>query len=167
MNIVDTWANLVGIAVMFERIEQFHITFRGFDRNDIGIKALDGGEDIIEVRVAEVRVGLKLVGDPSSGKFERINSPLEVRVPVRTTKRQLGQAEVSDRKRKCIRITDPFADCRLINLNGADAGLFKIHNFITKCESKLLRLQLTRNISTRERPIEDGNRPSKHTLHRL
>jgi len=89
MNIVDITANLVGIAVMFEHIEQFHITFRGFHRNDISTKALDGGEDIIEVRVAEMRVGLELVRDPSSRKFERINSPLEVCVPVRTTKRQL------------------------------------------------------------------------------
>lgn len=167
MDVINTRADLVGVSIMLEGIEEFHVTLGGLNRDDISIKTLDGGENVVEIRVAEVRVGLELVGDPSGGKFEGINGPLEVRVPVRTTKRQLGKTEVSGRKRNIFWITDSFADCGLINLNSADAGLFEIHNFITKGESKLFRLQLTRNIGTRERPIEDGDRPSKHTLHRL
>jgi hypothetical protein len=50
---------------------------------------LDGGEDVVEVRVAEVGVCLELIGDTSSGELEGVNGPLEVSIPVSTTEREL------------------------------------------------------------------------------
>ena len=72
---------------MLEGLEEFHVSLRGLNRDDISIKTLDGWEDIVEIRVAEVRVGLELIADTRSGKLKRINSPLEIGIPVRAAKR--------------------------------------------------------------------------------
>lgn len=89
MDIVDTRANLVGVAVVLEGVEKLHVTLRSLNGNDVSIQALDGGENVIEVRVAEVGVSLELISDAGSGEFEGVNSPLEVGVPVSTTEGEL------------------------------------------------------------------------------
>ena len=48
-----------------------------------------------------------------------------------------------------------------------DAGLLKIDDFVAERKSELLGLELARDVGTRERPVEDRNGTSKHTLHRL
>lgn len=48
-----------------------------------------------------------------------------------------------------------------------DTGLLKVDNFIAEGEGKLLGLKLARDIGTRERPVEDGDGASEHTLHGL
>lgn len=95
MNVVDTRANLVGVPVMFEGGEELHVGLGSFDGDDVSIQTLDRGENVVEVRVAEVRVGLELVGNTSGGKLEGVNSPLEVGVPVRTAERQLKAIQSS------------------------------------------------------------------------
>lgn len=67
MDIVNARANLVRVSIVLEGVEEFHVALRRFDRDDISIKTLDGWEDIVEVGVTEVRVGLESVGDPSGG----------------------------------------------------------------------------------------------------
>ncbi len=89
MDVVDTGTDLVGVAVLLEGVEELHVALRCLNRDNISIKTLDGGEDVIEVGVAEVGVGLELVGDTSSGKPEGVNSPLQVGVPVRAAERKL------------------------------------------------------------------------------
>jgi len=74
---------------MFEGVEELHVGLGGFDRDDISIKTLDGRENVVEVRVAKVRVGLELVSNTGGGELEGVNSPLEVGVPVRAAERQL------------------------------------------------------------------------------
>ena len=93
MNIIDTRTNFVRIAELLEGAKEFKITLGRFDRNDIGIEALDRGEDVVEIRVAEVGVSLQRVGDTSGRKLERVNSPGEVVVPIYATKRQLLKGE--------------------------------------------------------------------------
>ena len=89
VDIVDTRPNLVGVAVLLEGVEQLHVALRRLDGDDISIKTLDGWEDVVEVGVAEVRVGLERVGDTSSGELERREGPVEVRLPVGLAKREL------------------------------------------------------------------------------
>jgi hypothetical protein len=89
MNVVNARANLVRVAVLLEGVQKFHVTLGCLDGDDIGVKALDGREDIIEVGIAEVRVSLKSVRDASGSELEGINSPLEVTVPVYTTEWKL------------------------------------------------------------------------------
>ena len=56
---------------------------------------------------------------------------------------------------------------RLVDLNGLDASLLKVHNLIAESKRKLLALELTGDVGTRERPVEDRDRASEHTLHGL
>jgi len=105
VDVIDTRANLVGITKLLESREEFHVTFRGLDGNDIGIETLDGGEDVIEVGIAEVRVRLEFIGNSSCGKLERVDCPLQVSVPVRATKGK------------------PFSNSGLIDLDGMNTGL--------------------------------------------
>lgn len=89
VNIIDTGANLVGVAVVLEGVKEFHVSLGSLDRDNISVEALDGWEDIIEVRVAEVGVSLEGVANTSGGKLEGVNGPLEVSIPVSTTERKL------------------------------------------------------------------------------
>ena len=89
MDVIDTRADLVRVAVLFERVEELHVTLRCFDRYNISVETLDGWENIIKVGVAKVGMSLELIADASCRKFERVNSPLEVSIPVRATERQL------------------------------------------------------------------------------
>lgn len=75
MDIVDTRTNLVGVAIVLEGIEELHVALRGLDGDDVGVKSLDRGEDVVEVRVAEVGVSLQSVRDTSSGELERWERP--------------------------------------------------------------------------------------------
>ena len=70
MDVVNTGTNLVSISVVLEGLEQLHVALGRLDRDDIGIQTLDGREDIVEVGVAEVRVGLSGISDTSSGETE-------------------------------------------------------------------------------------------------
>jgi hypothetical protein len=87
MDVINTRADLVGVSIMLEGIEEFHVTLGGLNRDDIGIKTLDGGENIVEIRVAEVRVGLESIGNTRGGKLKRINGPLEISIPVGAAER--------------------------------------------------------------------------------
>lgn len=82
MDIIDTRTNLVGIAIVLKGIEQFHVTLGSLDRNNISVKALNRRENIVKVRVAKVRVSLKLISDTSCCKLERVYSPLKIAIPV-------------------------------------------------------------------------------------
>jgi hypothetical protein len=54
MDVVNTGADLVGVTIMLEGVQQFHVSLGGLNRDDVSIKTLDGWEDIIKIRVAEV-----------------------------------------------------------------------------------------------------------------
>lgn len=70
VDVVDTGADLVGVAVLLEGGEELHVTLGGLNGDDISIETLDGGEDVVKVGVAEVGVGLELIGDTGGGQFE-------------------------------------------------------------------------------------------------
>jgi len=89
VDIVNTRTDLVSISIVLEGLEQLHVALRRLDGDDIGIQTLDGWEDIIEVGVAEVRVGLGGIGDASGGETEGVDGPGEVVIPIRTTERKL------------------------------------------------------------------------------
>ena len=64
-----------------------------------------------------------------------------------------------------MRSTYTLTDSRLIDLNCLDTSLLQIHHFVAEGEGELLRLELTRNISTGEGPVEDSDRAGQHSLH--
>ena len=63
--------------------------------------------------------------------------------------------------------TYTLTESRLVDLDSLDTSLLKIDDLVAKRESELLALELARDIGTRERPVEDGDGPSEHTLHGL
>lgn len=149
VNVVDTGANLVGVAVVLEGVEKLHVGLGGLDGDDIGVETLDGGEDVVEVGVAEVRMGLELIGDASSRELEGVNGPLEIGIPVRAAK------------------GETLTDGGLVDLDGTNAGLLEVNDLVAEGKSELLALNLPGDISTREGPVKDGDGSGKHALHGL
>ncbi len=52
-------------------------------------------------------------------------------------------------------------------MDSTDTTLLQVNDLITKSERELFALNLTRDICTRERPVEDSDGPSEHALHGL
>lgn len=141
-----TGSHSVRVLVSLEDVEQLHVRLGSLDRDDISIETDDVREDRVEVRVAEVRVGLRRVLDTGSRQTERVDSPGKVTIPVDLAERET------------------LTDSRLIDLNGEDAGLLKVDDLVAESEGELTRLNLPRDIGTWERPVEDGDGSSEHTL---
>lgn len=93
VDIVDTWANDVRVAELLECRKELHVALGGLNRDDIGVETLNGGEDVVEVGVAEMRVGLSRVADTCSRKLEGVDGPAEVVIPVNSAERQLFEVE--------------------------------------------------------------------------
>jgi hypothetical protein len=89
VNVIDTGADLVRVAVLLERRKELHVALGSLDGDDVGVETLDGREDVVEVGVAEVGVSLRRVSDTGGGKLEGVDSPAEVVVPVDATERKL------------------------------------------------------------------------------
>src|SRR6266700_198625 len=61
VDVVDARSDLVGIAVLPERLQQLRPRPRALDRDGVGVHALDNADDVVEFAVAHVRVDLRLV----------------------------------------------------------------------------------------------------------
>lgn len=64
-----------------------------------------------------------------------------------------------------MRRTYTLTDGGLVDLDGVDAGGLEVDDLVTESQSKLLGLELTGDIGTGERPVEDGDWASQHALH--
>jgi hypothetical protein len=60
VDVVHAGTNLVGVAVLFERLQKFHITLGGFNRDDISVETLDRRENVVKVEVRVAEVGMSL-----------------------------------------------------------------------------------------------------------
>src|SRR6266702_44533 len=92
-------------------------------------------------------MGLQGIAHTCGRQLERVDCPLEVAIPVCTTERQT------------------LTNSRFVYLDGMNTGLFEVNDLITERQRQLLRLKLTGDIRARERPVENRNRASEHTLH--
>jgi hypothetical protein len=98
VDIIDARTDLVTVAVVTEGAEQLHVALGCLNGYDVGIEALDGREDVVEVGVAEMAVGLQCIRDASGGELERIDRPSQVGIPISATKRKLLSNSVRSRK---------------------------------------------------------------------
>lgn len=150
VDVVNTWANVAWVGLVDEHFQELGVRLAVLDREDIGIESGNGMEEVLELRVAEVRVDLRGVLNTSSGQLEAVDGPAEVLLTLGArTKRQT------------------LTESRLIDLDDVDASLFKVDNLVTDGKSELLRLDGLVNVITRERPTETGDRTREHTLHWL
>ena len=84
VDVVDARADLVRVAIVPERIEQFHLRARGLDRDHVGIHRADRVDDVVELRVAHVGVDLRLVAHAGRAEAESFDRPVEVGLPFAT-----------------------------------------------------------------------------------
>ena len=96
-----------------------------------------------------MRVDLCLVLNTRGRQSERVDGPGEVVVPV-------GLSEGKT-----------LSDSWLIDLDGLNTGVGKVDDLVSESEGKLLGLDLLGDIGSGERPVEDGNGTSQHSLHGL
>ena len=167
VNVIDSRADLVGITETLECMQQFLVTLRELDGNDISVQALDRWENIIKVRVAEVRMSLGFIRDTGSGKFEGVHRPLQVFIPIRTAQWQLEVKKESRVRHVDLYTTYALSNGGLVDLDRADTFLLEINDFVTERKGQLLGLQFARSILARERPIQNSDGTSEHTLHWL
>ena len=150
VDVVDTRADVAGVSLVNEDLEELGIRLAVLDGEDIGIKSRDGVEEVLELRVTEVRVDLSGVLDTSSGQLEAVDGPGEVLLALR------AGAEGKT-----------LTEGRLIDLDDVDASGLKVNNLVAEGESKLLSLDGLVDVVTGERPAETGDGTSKHALHGL
>lgn len=150
VDVVDTRADVAGVLLVNEDLEELGIGLGVLDGEDIGIEGSDGVEEVLELRVAEVGVNLSGVLNTSGGELEGVDSPLEVGVTLLT----LAEGKT-------------LTEGRLIDLDDVDAVLLKVDDLVTESQSELLALDGLVNVDTRERPAKAGNGTSKHALHGL
>jgi hypothetical protein len=89
VNVIHTGSDLVRVTVVLEGIKQLHVALRRLNRDDIRVKVLNRRKDVVEVGVAEVRVGLKGIGDTGGRELEGGESPSKVGLPIDLAKRKL------------------------------------------------------------------------------
>ncbi|CAH0014573.1 unnamed protein product [Clonostachys rhizophaga] len=150
VDVVDTRANVARVSLVDEDLEELGVRLAVLDRENISVKSSNSMEEVLELRVAEVRVDLSVVLDTSSAESESLDGPVEV-----------GSALLAGAERETL------TESRLIDLDDTDTGVLEVNNLVAESKSKLLSLDGLVNVVTRERPSEAGDGASKHTLHGL
>lgn len=150
VDVVDTRSNVTGVGLVDEDLEQLGIRLAVLNAQNIGIQRSDGVEEVLELRVTEVRVDLSTVGDTRGGQAEGTDGPLEVLLTL------LASTE-----------GETLTKSGLVDLDDLDASSLEINNLVTQSESELLSLDGLVDIVTRERPAQAGDGAGKHTLHGL
>src|SRR5437763_6416475 len=88
VDVVHPRADLVGILVLAERLQQLGARARAFDRDDVRVHLLDHADDVVELAVTHVGVDLGRVRHAARGQAERVHRPVEVRRPIGPFERQ-------------------------------------------------------------------------------
>ena len=150
VDVVDTRADVAGVGLIFEDLEELGIALAVLDGEDVGIEGRNGVEEVLELGVAEVRVDLGRVLDASTSELEGGDGPLEV---------LLTLGALSERK--------TLTEGGLIDLDDVDAGGLKVNHLVAEGECELLSLDRLVDVVTGERPSQAGDGSSEHTLHGL
>ena len=148
VDVVDTGSDVARVGLILEDAEELGIGLGVLDGKDIGIEGGDGVEEVLELRVTEVRVDLSVVVDTGGGETERLDGPVEV-----------GNTLGAGAERETL------TESGLIDLDDLDTGGLEVNNLVAEGKGELLSLDGLVDIVTRERPTETGDRTSKHALH--
>lgn len=150
VDVVDTRADVTGVGLVDEDLEELGVRLAVLDGEDVSVESGDGVEEVLELRVTEVRVDLSGVLDTGGGQLEAVDGPGEVLLALRA--RAEGKT---------------LTEGGLVNLDDVDASGLKVDDLVTEGEGELLSLDGLVDIVTRERPAETGDGTSEHTLHGL
>ena len=75
VDVVDTGADVAGVGLVLEHLEELGVALAVLDGQDVSIESGNGVEEVLELRVAEVGVDLGRVLDTCAGKLERVDGP--------------------------------------------------------------------------------------------
>lgn len=150
MDVVDTRSDVTGVGLVLEDPQELSIRLGVLNGENIGVKGSNGVEEVLELRVTEVRVDLGVVLDTSGGKTESLDGPVKV-----------GLTLLSGTERETL------TESGLVDLDDVDTGSLEIDDLVTESKSELLSLDGLVNVITGERPPQAGDRTSEHTLHGL
>src|SRR6267154_5263031 len=148
VNVVDAGADLVGVLVVLEPLEQLRAGAGALDRDHIRVHALDDPQDVIELAVAHMRVNLGPVAHTRRRQPERVHRPLLVGGPIGPAQ---GQA---------------FAQRRFVYLDHADARRFEIDDLVADRQRDLLGGFRARLVVAHKGPLQDRHRAGEHAFHR-
>ena len=151
VDVVDARADLVRVVeIAGERVEHLHVRARRLDRDHVGVEAHDVLHDLVELRVAHVRVDLGVRPRRRDGQPEAVDGPADVVVlararaaagPRAAPPRRPGSRSSPRASRSTHLVLDRERDLR--------AGL------------------APRLVVAHERPLQDRHRAGQHALHRL
>lgn len=150
VDVVDTRSDVAGVGRVDEDAQQLGIRLAVLDGQNIGIEGSNGVEEVLELRVAEVRVDLGGVLNAGGGQAEGVDSPLEVGITLSAGAER-----------------ETLTESRLIDLDDVNASLLEVDDLVTESQSKLLGLDGLVDVVTRERPSQASDGSSQHTLHGL
>lgn len=150
VDVIDTGTDVTGVGLINEDLEQLSVRLAVLNAQNIGVQRSNGVEEVLELRVTEVRVDLGAVGDAGGGQTESTDSPGQVVLAL------LAGTE-----------RETLTESGLVDLDDLDAGSLEVNNLVTEGKSQLLSLHGLVDIVTGERPAETGDGPSEHTLHGL
>lgn len=150
VDIVDTRSDMTGVGLVNEDLEELSIGTRVLNGENISVESSNGVEEVLELRVTEVRVDLSGVLNTSGGELEAVHGPLQVSLTL------LAGAE-----------RETLTESGLIDLDDEDTVLLKVNNLVAESESELHGLDGLVDVVTREGPSEASDGSSEHTLHGL
>lgn len=150
VDVVDTGADVAGVSLVNEDLQELGIGLGVLDGEDIGVKGGDGVEEVLELGVTEVRVDLGGVLNAGGGQAERLDGPVEV-----------GNTLLAGAEGKTL------TESGLVDLDDEHTSVLEVNNLVAEGKSKLLSLDGLVNIVTGERPPEAGDWASQHSLHWL
>src|SRR6267143_1118906 len=148
MDVVHTGADLIGILVLLEALQQLRAGAGVLDRDHIRIHPLDHLQHVVELAVAHVRVNLGGVTHTSRRQPEGVHGPPQVVRPIGAPQRQ------------------PFARRRFVDLEHADLRRCEIDHHVADGQRDLLGGFRARLVVAHERPLQDRHWTRQHALHR-
>ena len=146
VDVIHARADVVGVVEVHEGIKQLHAGARGFDGDHVGIHLRNGGDDVVELRIAHVGVDLRFVAHATGGDAKARNRPVQIRLPLLAAQRQA------------------LAQGGFVDLDHADARFFQIKRFGANGQRQLAAGKRARLVVAHEGPIEHGDGAGEHAF---
>lgn len=75
VDVVDTWADVAGISLIDEDLQQLGVALAILDGENISVQSGNGMEKVLELGIAEMGVDLGGIDNASGGELEGVDSP--------------------------------------------------------------------------------------------
>ena len=149
MDVVDTWADFVGVVEIAKSSQQFHVRTAGFDGDYVRVHRRNRGQDIVEFGIAHVSMNLRGVSNTRGGHAKRVARPLQIAQPV-----DLAQWQA-------------FAIRGLVDLDRRNPRALQIDHLVADRQRDLQCRGGARLVVAHKRPLQNRHGSGQHAFHRL